>query len=72
MRFIKNLVKCSLDQCVVPGTRTATEILWLYMIQWKREMANITTGSFNMFLSQRDLPMVADSSAPEEQPKSEG
>lgn len=36
--FVKNLLKSSLDSYILPGTCAGTEILWLYIIQWKRRL----------------------------------
>lgn len=33
--FVKNLLKNSLDNYVLPGTSAGTEILWLYVTTWK-------------------------------------
>ena len=55
MMFIKTLVKSSLDNYILPGTLTGTEILWLYMIQWKRDLATVTFASVYLIFSQLDL-----------------
>ena len=47
--FIKTFLKSSLDNYILPGTLTGTEILWLYMVQWKRDM---TTHLPLLFASQ--------------------
>jgi hypothetical protein len=57
--FIKNLVKSSLDQYVFPGTLTGTEILWLYIIQWKRDLATLTVASLYTVLNHMDIPRMA-------------
>lgn len=51
--FIKTLVKSSLDNYVLPGTLTGSEILWLYVIQWKRDAASLIFASY--FLSAHSL-----------------
>jgi hypothetical protein len=48
--MLKLLIRSSLDNYVLPGTLTGTEILWLYMIQWKREICTFTFVSI-YFLS---------------------
>lgn len=53
--FIKNLVKSSLDNYILPGTLTGTEILWLYMAQWKRDLSNVTMVSLYEFFSDADV-----------------
>jgi hypothetical protein len=55
MIYIKSLVKTSLDNYVLPGTVSGTEILWLYMIHWKRDFAALTFASFYLLLPQLDL-----------------
>jgi hypothetical protein len=50
MIFFKSLVKTSLDNYVLPGTASGTEILWLYMIQWKRDLAALSFASFYLIL----------------------
>lgn len=55
MIYFKSLVKTSLDNYVLPGTVLGTEILWLYMIQWKRDLATLTSASFYLLLPQLGL-----------------
>jgi hypothetical protein len=52
-RFVKTLVKSSLDNYVLPGTLTGSEILWLYLTQWKRDIASIVFASY--FLSAQNV-----------------
>jgi hypothetical protein len=51
--LIKTFIKSSLDNYVLPGTLTGSEILWLYMTQWKRDVASIVLASY--FLSAQNL-----------------
>jgi hypothetical protein len=51
--FIKTLIRSSLDNYVLPGTLTGSEILWLYVIQWKRDAASLIFASY--FLSAHSL-----------------
>lgn len=55
MIYFKSLVKTSLDNYVLPGTVLGTEILWLYMIQWKRDLVALTSASFHLLLPQLGL-----------------
>ena len=55
MAFMKNLVKSSLDNYVLPGTVTGTEILWLYMAQWKRDLSNVTMASLQVLFFDADV-----------------
>ena len=54
--IIKTVVKSQLDNYVLPGTLTGTEILLLYMAQWKRDLTVVTSATFYLVFSQRDLP----------------
>ena len=55
MLFAKYLLKSSLDNFVLPGTLTGTEILWLYMVQWKRDLANVAIASLPALFDPGDL-----------------
>ena len=35
--MLSSLVKSSLDHYILPGTLTGSEILWIYVVQWKRD-----------------------------------
>ena len=59
MAFIKNLIKSSLDQYTLPGTLTGTQILWLYLIEWKRHVADIGAGSLAAFFAHLSIPTMA-------------
>ena len=52
MIFFKSLLKSSLDNYVLPGTLMGTEILWLYMLQWKRDFTNVTLAAAYLMYSQ--------------------
>lgn len=53
---LKNFIKCSLDNYVLPGTVTGSEILWLYMVQWKRDLVLLISASFVFVVSHYDMP----------------
>lgn len=53
--FMTNLVKSSLDNYVLPGTVTGTEILWLYMAQWKRDLSSVTVASLQVLFFDADV-----------------
>ena len=36
--MLKSIMRSSLDNYVLPGTATGTDILWIYLIQWKRDV----------------------------------
>lgn len=56
--LIKNLAKSYLDNYILPGTNAGTEVLWIYMIQWKRQMTNIAFATFYLLLSQPEYAEV--------------
>ena len=45
LSFIKTLIRTQLDNYVLPGTFTGTEILLLYMGQWKRDVFLFATAT---------------------------
>lgn len=53
--MLKSLIKSSVDNYLLPGTMTGTEILWLYMIQWKRDMSTLTFAVIYFVCSQFDF-----------------
>jgi hypothetical protein len=54
----KTFLKSQLDNYVLPGTLSGTEILLLYMAQWKRNVARVTFGAMYILRSQADLPKL--------------
>jgi len=56
--IVKNLVRTSLDNYVLPGTTTGTEILLLYLIQWRRDLSHVTTATVYLVRSQCDRPIL--------------
>ena len=58
MILIKDLAKSYLDNYILPGTNAGTEVLWIYMVQWKRQMANIAFATFYLLVSQADYSEV--------------
>ena len=54
--IVKTLVKSSLDNYVLPGTLTGTEILVLYMAQWKRDLIFVTFATISLISFQIDFP----------------
>lgn len=55
--MLKSLIKGSVDNFVLPGTMTGTEILWLYMIQWKRDMSALTFAMLYFVCAQFDFTL---------------
>ena len=56
--ILKTFIKSSLDNYVLPGTLTGTEILWLYLIQWKRDLIIISFAPVYFIGSQfEDMKM---------------
>lgn len=50
----KTLLKSQLDNYVLPGTLSGTEILLLYIAQWKRNVV----GTMYFLRSQAELPKL--------------
>ncbi len=36
-KVLSSLMKSSLDNYLLPGTLTGSEILWIYFVQWRRD-----------------------------------
>jgi hypothetical protein len=64
-KIAKTVVKSQLDIYVLPGTTTGTEILLLYIAQWKRDIALATTATLSLVFSQKDLPDYERVSSPQ-------
>jgi hypothetical protein len=52
---IRFLLKSSLDNYILPGTLTGTEILWPYLIRWRRHVGDFTFATMYLFYSRLDL-----------------
>ena len=63
LSLLKTLIRSSLDNYVLPGTLTGTEILLLYMSQWKRDVVHLTTATRYLISPQADTPGYAETSA---------
>ena len=50
--MLKSLMKSSLDQYILPGALTGSEILWVYAVQWKRDVYTLLFASVYFFCSQ--------------------
>jgi hypothetical protein len=50
--IVKTLLKSSLDNYILPGTLTGTEILFVYMAQWKRHITVVTSAGLCLIVSQ--------------------
>jgi len=53
--FIKTFIKSSLDNYVLPGTATGTEILLVYCHHWKRYLALAASGARYLAVGAIDL-----------------
>ena len=53
--LFKTLVRSTLDNYVLPGTSTGTDILVVYMSQWMRHFAVLTSATFYLVFSQFEL-----------------
>jgi hypothetical protein len=56
LQALKTLVRSMADCYILPGTATGTDILWLYLLQWKKEASTISLAILSIFVSQVDLP----------------
>ncbi len=36
-KVVSSLMKSSLDNYLLPGTLTGSQILWIYVVQWRRD-----------------------------------
>lgn len=52
--MLKSLMKSSLDHYILPGALTGSEILWIYAVQWKRDVGTLLFASVYFFCSQFD------------------
>jgi hypothetical protein len=62
--FFKSLFRTAVDGCILPGTTTGTEILWLYAKQWKSEMSTFSFALLSVLCSvfepQADPQMMSE------------
>ena len=58
--LLKTFIKSSLDNYVLPGTLTGTEIMLFYLIHWKRKLYLITTGVLHIVSTDLDLYKVEE------------
>jgi hypothetical protein len=56
--MLKSLMRSSLDNYVLPGTVTGTDILWIYMIQWKRDLFIFCVALVYLFTFQENVTSV--------------
>ena len=60
--LLKTFIKSSLDNYVLPGTLTGTEILLLYMSSWKRNVGVFIVGALHLIQTELALLDVEDNS----------
>lgn len=53
--FSKSFLRIVVDSCILPGTTLGTEILWLYMKQWKREFSGILFAILSLIFFHSDV-----------------
>lgn len=58
-KVVSSLMKSSLDNYLLPGTLTGSEILWIYVVQWKRDF-NALAFATVYFLSLQFGFMVSE------------
>ena len=54
LSFLKSLIKSSLDNYVLPGTCTGTEIMLVYMSQWRRDLVLVVIAALYIMSAQID------------------
>jgi hypothetical protein len=53
--MLKSFIKGSLDNYILPGTLSGTEILWIYVVQWKRDFFTVTFAVLYFACSQFEV-----------------
>ena len=53
--FSESFVRIVVDSCILPGTTLGSEILWLYMQQWKREFSGIFLAILSLTFFHPDV-----------------
>lgn len=53
--IIKAVTRSLLDFCMLPGTATGAEILWLYSLQWKNRFSLITIALISFAFSHMHI-----------------
>lgn len=56
----KTLVRSSLDHYILPGTLTGTEILLVYLYQWKRNFSILAAALVYLLCNQPDQNELDD------------
>lgn len=56
--ILKTFLRSSVDNYVLPGTATGTDILLIYMTQWKRHFVLLSSTTLYLIASQFDLPRI--------------
>ena len=41
---IRTLLRCTVETYIVPGTTAGSQIMWLYLVSWKREVVTLCCG----------------------------
>jgi hypothetical protein len=59
--FFKTFVRNVVDSCILPGTVLGSEILWLYLKQWKKEWSAIALALLSVIFLHFDLSADARS-----------
>jgi hypothetical protein len=59
--IFKTFVRNAVDSCILPGTVTGGEIVWLYFKQWKKEWSAIGLAVLYVIFLHFDLPADARS-----------
>ncbi len=57
---IRLVLSYVLDTWILPGTTAGSEILWLYVIAWKRNFTAISTAETFLLFIQRYVGVKSD------------
>lgn len=58
LNILKNVMRTYLDNYILPGTHTGTQILWLYLVQWRRDLVALIAVSFTTLSSNVNFSVL--------------
>lgn len=60
LSLVKALIKSSLDNYVLPGTLTGTEIMLLYLSQWRRNLVVVSLAVLYLASAQFERAKLSE------------
>lgn len=65
--LLRSVLRGALDVCILPGTMTGSEILWVYLVSWRREAAGVIAAVLSGLFAGVDMDQheVAPATGPE-------